>query len=150
MQSQGLEPRNISLPLCLIHCLSTLSLSLLFVHSIIHIVVSFISCMLELSLHLIHIAYLLYAWIVVCASLILNHKSFTQHLNPFKGNQEELVQSPSRGIRLHLCVVLSVLQNLHQLPYLEHLVSRLALTPIHPPLGVLSIGIRANAPDIQA
>ena len=40
----------------------SLTLSLLFVHSIIiHIVISFISCMLVLSLHLIHIAYSLYA-----------------------------------------------------------------------------------------
>ena len=54
--------------------LSLYPLSLLFVQSIIH---SFISYCLHLCLALFHIAISLYAWLAcVCASLILNHKSF--------------------------------------------------------------------------
>ena len=46
-------------------------------------------------------------------------------------NQEELVQSPSRGIRLHSLVVLSIVAISFVIP---HLVFRLALSPIHPTL----------------
>ena len=55
--------------------LSLNSLSLIcVVHSIIHFIhIIYIACVV---LALIHIAYSLYAWIVVCASLVLNHKSF--------------------------------------------------------------------------
>ena len=65
----------------------------------------------------------------VCASLVFNHESSYSTSTLIQRNQEELVQSPSPGIRLHSLVALSV-------------------THIHPPLGVLSIGIRAYAPDI--
>ena len=50
------------------------SLSLLIVHSIIHSFISYIACV---ALHLLYCSSL-YAWLAcVCASLILNHKSFT-------------------------------------------------------------------------
>ena len=53
--------------------LNSLSLSLLFVQSIIH---SFISYCLHLCLALFHIVHLYMLGLLVCASLILNHKSF--------------------------------------------------------------------------
>ena len=55
-----------------------------------------------------------------------------------------MVQSPSPGIRLHSLVTLSVLQLVSTL--IHHYIT---LTPSHPLLGVLSIGIRAYAPDIR-
>ena len=61
-------------------------------------------------------------------------------------NQEELVQSPSPGIRLHSLVTLSVLQLVFKFRIICH---RLALHLSPPPLGILSIGIRSYAPDIR-
>ena len=55
-----------------------------------------------------------------------------------------LVQSPSPGIRLHSMVTLSMLQfSFNSVLF----VIRLAYTD-SPPLGVLTISIRAYAPDI--
>ena len=51
-------------------------------------------------------------------------------------NQEELVQSPSPGIRLHSLVTLSVLQLVFNFHIIVH---RLAVHLFTPPLGVLSL-----------
>ena len=69
-------------------------------------------------LHSITCVYLYMHDILVCLIDILAWGLFantriqprepTRHLNPFKGNLEELVQSPSRGIRLHSCVIRGV------------------------------------------
>jgi len=83
---QWLVPRNVSCCLRLIHYLL---LSLIYL-ALIHIV------------HIILICLVLF----VCASLVLNQESFTWHLNSYL---EEIVQSPSPGIRLHFLVTLSVL-----------------------------------------
>jgi len=61
-------------------------------------------------------------------------------------NQEELVQSPSSKIRLHLLVTLTVLQLSFNFCIIDH---RLAVHLFTLPLGVLSVCIRAYAPDIR-
>ena len=83
------------------------SLSLL-VHCIIHIVISY---MLVLCLALIHIAYIyMLGCVCLCASLVLTTRASYSASTLIQRNQEELVQSPSRGIRLHSLVALSVVE----------------------------------------
>ena len=47
--------------------------------------------------HRFILLYSLYAWIVVCASLVLNHKSFIQHLNPYLGESRGVSPEPFTG-----------------------------------------------------
>ena len=54
-----------------------------------------------------HIIYMLV--LLVCASLVFNHEGSYSTSTLIQRNQEELVQSPSPGIRLHSLVTLSVL-----------------------------------------
>ena len=74
--------------------LISLTLSLLFVQSIIHL---FISYCLHLFLALIHIAYPYMLGLLVCASLVLNHESFIQHLNAYLGESRGVSPEPFMG-----------------------------------------------------
>ena len=90
----------------------------IFVHSIILIAIAYyIHC---LCCHcMIHIAISLIAWLdcvctllglLVCVCLTYTHPTRASHSasTHFKGNQEELVQSLARGIRLHLLYCISL------------------------------------------
>jgi len=68
----GLEPRNISLCLRLIHCLLTLSLLFVFVHHLYHHII--FACIVPCIIHIAYHPYML--GLFVCASLVLNHESF--------------------------------------------------------------------------
>ena len=59
---------------------------------------------------LIHIVISYTCLVCLCASLVLNHRASYSTSTLIQRNQEELVQSPSPGIRLHSLVTLSVLQ----------------------------------------
>ena len=72
----------------------TLTLSFILCLALIHIVISY-----------------LYAWLCVCVPhLCLTTRASYSTSTLIQRNQEELVQSPSPGIRLHSLVILSVLQ----------------------------------------
>ena len=110
--------------------LSLNSLSFILCLALIHIVISFI-----------------YVWFVcVCPYLCLTKRALHRTSTLIQRNSEELVQSPSPGIQLHSLVTLSVLQfNFN----FRILFIRLAVHLFTPSLGVLTIGIRAYAPDIR-
>ena len=85
---------------CVCDCLLYLSLFLC---------LNFISC-------ITYIVFTLHAWytlvlilLYTCVGLLVNTsiqpREPTRHLNPFKGNLEELVQSLARGIRQHSWVI---------------------------------------------
>ena len=86
-----------------------LSLNSLSLHlCIASFILSYLIC-LHLCLALFHIAISFICLVCLCVPhLYLTTRASYSTSTHFKGNQEELVQSTSRGIRLHLSVVLSV------------------------------------------
>ena len=75
--------------------------------------------------------------IVMCAHTCVELREL--HIAPqllIQRNLEEIVQSPSLGIRLHSFVTHSVLQLSFNF---VSFVIRIASTPIHPPLGVFQL-----------
>ena len=50
----------------------------------------------------------IYTCVGLFANTCIQPREPTRHLSLFKGNLEEFVQSPSRGIRQHSCVIHSV------------------------------------------
>ena len=104
---------------------------------------------LTLSLYFVHwfiLPYHIHAWFVCVPHLCLTKRASYSTSTLIQRNSEELVQSPSPGIRLHSLVTLSVLQLSFNFRIIVH---RLVVHLFTPPLGVLSIGIRAYAPDIR-
>ena len=103
--------------------------------------------LLLLCLASFHIAH---SYIICLACLCVPHLCLTTRASYststlIQRNQEELVQSPSPEYRLHSLVTLSVLQFSFNF---RILFIRLVVHLFTPPLGVLTIGIRAYAPDI--
>ena len=92
-----LEPRNKSLAFAI-----ALTLSLPFIVYIMHAFVVFIfTCLISICAHIV------YAWDYLL-TLVFNQESQCSTSTLIKRNLEELVQSPSRGIWLHTCIILGV------------------------------------------
>ena len=79
------------------------------------LLLSFLLCLFYI-LHYLHCLYftcLIYTLVLNCyiylrgivANTSIQPREPTRHLNPFKGNLEEIVQSLARGIRQHSCVI---------------------------------------------
>ena len=106
------------------------SLSLLcVVHCIIHIIHIIFACVVSCIIYIAYIISICLACVCVPHLYLTTRASYSTS-TLIQRNQEELVQSPSREIRLHSLVARSVVAISFVIP---HLVLRLALSPIHPP-----------------